>query len=88
MRHLGRRPDRLGSCSGRGRHGRPRAALRAADAGGHRRDPGPAFALAGILFFLVPGARVTLWTLGLVRELDQARGARATLAVTEERSVA
>ncbi|WP_127502184.1 sensor histidine kinase [Actinoplanes solisilvae] len=47
--------------------------------------PGPAVALAGILFFLVPGARVTLWTLSLVRELDKARRDQANLAVAEER---
>ncbi|MBU2670790.1 hypothetical protein KOI35_45545 [Actinoplanes bogorensis] len=50
-----------------------------------QRDPGPALVLAAILLFLVPAARVTLWTLGLVRELDEARRRQARLAVAEER---
>ncbi|MBL7259995.1 sensor histidine kinase [Paractinoplanes lichenicola] len=47
--------------------------------------PGSAIALAAVLLVLAPAARVTLWTLGLVRELDEARRVQAGLAVTEER---
>lgn len=47
--------------------------------------PGSAIALAAVLLVLAPAARVTLWTLGLVRELDAARRVQAGLAVAEER---
>ncbi|MBM2618315.1 histidine kinase [Actinoplanes sp. LDG1-06] len=47
--------------------------------------PASALTLAVILAVLAPAARVTLWTLGLVRELDQARHVQAGLAVAEER---
>ena len=48
-------------------------------------DPPAAIALAGILLVAVPACRVTLWTLGLVRELERTRHVQAVLAVAEER---
>jgi len=41
--------------------------------------------LAALLGGFVPACRVTLWTLGMVRELDRARQVQAGLAVAEER---
>jgi two-component system sensor histidine kinase DesK len=49
-------------------------------------EPGtPVLVLAVLLGALVPACRVTLWTLGMVRELERARQVQAGLAVTEER---
>ncbi|MET0419266.1 MAG: histidine kinase [Actinoplanes sp.] len=45
----------------------------------------PALAMAAILVVMVPACRVTLWTLGLIRELERARHVQAVLAVAEER---
>ncbi len=48
-------------------------------------DAPAAIALAAILLLAVPACRVTLWTLGLVRELERTRHVQAVLAVAEER---
>lgn len=76
---------------------RPRTVLLTAGAAGsaaafglglaqHTARPGElAAVLTGILLLLVPAARVTLWTLGMVRELERTRRVHADLAVAEER---
>jgi two-component system sensor histidine kinase DesK len=49
-------------------------------------EPGvPVLVFAALLLLGVPGYRVTLWTLGMVRELERAREVQAGLAVAEER---
>ena len=49
------------------------------------RHPAPGLGLLVVGGFFVFTARVSLWVLGVVRELDRARGAQAALAVAEER---
>jgi len=49
------------------------------------RPAASALGLASLLLVVAPACRVSLWTLGMVRELDRARHVQASLAVAEER---